>query len=384
MADRDQLMGAPSIDILSSQRLPQSLTSLDAVLRLLLEGLAPVAPISLPLAQARGCVLAEPPQLPAYPTHDVADTDGWALRAGDIVGASSYSPIPLAHQPRWVETGDRIPDGCDCVLEAEALDCNGALIEVVAEAAPGQGLRRAGSDIGGPATTLQAGVPLGPESLLIARATGYETLQVRRPHVRLVNIPAASAAAALIAEKAELAGAHVTAPDSPSRDAASLSAMLNGATCDLLLTVGGTGRGRGDAAVAALQECGKVLAHGVALRPGKTAAIATVAGVRAIALPGSPDQALAGYVALVGPALDRLTGRPPRPKRRLPLGRKIASLLGVAELALLVEEQGAWVPLATGDVSLQAIARADAWLLVDASSEGFAAGTPVDAYLMHE
>jgi molybdopterin molybdotransferase len=37
-----------------------------------------------------------------------------------------------------------------------------------------------------------------------------------------------------------------------------------------------------------------------------------------------------------------------------------------------------------GELSLEAIARAEAWLVVPAGSEGFAAGTPVDAYMLRE
>jgi molybdopterin molybdotransferase len=33
---------------------------------------------------------------------------------------------------------------------------------------------------------------------------------------------------------------------------------------------------------------------------------------------------------------------------------------------------------------LKTIARADAWLTVPASSEGFAVGTPVDAYMLRD
>jgi molybdopterin biosynthesis enzyme len=42
------------------------------------------------------------------------------------------------------------------------------------------------------------------------------------------------------------------------------------------------------------------------------------------------------------------------------------------------------MPLAVGDLPLAAVARADAWLLVPDSSEGYAAGTPVDAYMLRE
>jgi len=42
------------------------------------------------------------------------------------------------------------------------------------------------------------------------------------------------------------------------------------------------------------------------------------------------------------------------------------------------------LPLAAGELPLQAIVRADAWLLINGNGEGFAAGAPVDAYLMPE
>ena len=64
--------------------------------------------------------------------------------------------------------------------------------------------------------------------------------------------------------------------------------------------------------------------------------------------------------------------------------RKRCVSVTISEIALLAEQKGAWQPLAVGELPLQAIARADAWLLVGGSSEGFAAGTPVDAYLMRE
>jgi molybdopterin biosynthesis enzyme len=84
------------------------------------------------------------------------------------------------------------------------------------------------------------------------------------------------------------------------------------------------------------------------------------------------------------PVIDRLSARRPRRSVTLPLARKIASHVGIAELALLVEEQGTWLPIATGDWPLRAVASAEAWLLIPGGTEGFAAGTPVDAYLMRE
>ena len=68
----------------------------------------------------------------------------------------------------------------------------------------------------------------------------------------------------------------------------------------------------------------------------------------------------------------------------LPLARKIASSVGIAEIVLLERKQGVWVTLAAGELSLDAIARAEAWLVVPGGSEGFAAGSPIDAYMLRD
>ena len=98
-----------------------------------------------------------------------------------------------------------------------------------------------------------------------------------------------------------------------------------------------------------------------------------------IALPGLPAHALAGFLALVRPVLDRLTGRNDRRSIVLPLSRKISSAVGFYEIVLLAEEKGTWTPLAVGDFSLDAVRLAAAWLAVPGGSEGYAAGTLVAA-----
>jgi hypothetical protein len=66
------------------------------------------------------------------------------------------------------------------------------------------------------------------------------------------------------------------------------------------------------------------------------------------------------------------------------LARKIASSVGIAEIALLARKHDSWLPLVVGELSLAAIVGADAWLMVPGGSEGFAAGTPVAAYMLRE
>ena len=374
--------------MIPTQRLPASLTPLEAALAALLDRLEPVAPVALPLANALGCVAANMPPLKALPQGDIAAGDGWALRARDLVGASSYSPLPLARPPVWVEAGDAMPEGCDCVIDSDLVDQTSSMVQVLAEAIPGQGVRRLGGDIAQASSIIAAGRRVRPLDLLIARAAGLERLNVRWPRLRVVDIPAASghaATAQLISENARVAGANVVLLKATGRDAASIATALDIASCDVLVTIGGSGVGRSDAAIAAMAQRGEVLAHGIALQPGRTSAVGRIAKIPVIALPGAPDQALAAWWTLALPVLDQLSGRLPRQQPvTLPLARKIASSVGIAEIVLLEKIEGAWMPLSVGDMSLETIARADGWLAVPAASEGFAAGTPVDAYMLRD
>ena len=373
--------------MIPTQRLPVSLTPLDVALGALLRGLEPVAPVALPLAEALGCVAAYMPPLHAHPPRDLAISDGWALRARDLVGASSYSPLPLSAPPVWVEAGEAMPAGCDCVIDADLLDQTGPLVQALAEAIPGQGVRRAGSEITGTSAVVVSGRRIRPLDLLTARAAGLAELNVRRPRLRIVNIPASSGEAVtapLIAESAQAAGVAVVCVEAAARDAASVAAAADTGACDMLITTGGTGVGGSDAVIAALARRGQVIAHGIALQPGRTAAVGRFGTIPVIALPGAPDQALAAWWTLALPVLDALSGRGPRQAVTLPLVRKIASSVGIAELVLVEQIEGRWLPLAVGDLSLDAIARADAWLLVPGGAEGFAAGTPVDAYMLRD
>jgi molybdopterin molybdotransferase len=368
----------------SPQRLPTSLTPLDQVLDALLQGVEPVAPVELTLKEALRCTAAAMPPLQACPPRDTAAADGYAFCARDLVGASSYSPLPLSAPAVWVEAGEAMPEACDCVLDSDSVDLSGPMPQVLAEAIPGQGVRRAGGDIAAGCLVTEAGRRVLPRNLLLARAAGLARLNVRRPRLRIVNVPGSHVTADLIAESAQAASAETVSFTAAGRDAGSIAAALDDGACDLLLIVGGSSVGRTDATVTALAARGKILSHGIALQPGRTSAVGRLGKMPVVVLPGAPDQALAAWWTLALPVLDRLSGRRQRQTVNLPVARKIASHVGIAEIVLLERKQGMWATLAVGELSLDAIARAEAWLMVPGGSEGFAAGASVDAYMLRD
>jgi molybdopterin biosynthesis enzyme len=349
------------------QRLPASLTPLDVALAKLLRGLEGVASGERVSGDTAACDAVGLDELKAWPPRDIAAVDGWALRASDLVGASSYTPLPLMKEPKWVEAGDNIPDGCDCVLDEDAVDRTGPMAQVLAEAIPGQGIRRKGGEMTDTSVIVDA----------------WRPADLRHSRIRIVNIPGGDITAKLIARSLRMAGVDVVCVAADARDAVSIATALDVSACDLLVTVGGSGVGRTDATVLALAECGEVIAHGLALQPGRTAAVGRIGSTPVVVVPGAPDQALAVWWTLVLPALDRLAAGQRKTAIR-PLVQKVASGVGIAEIVPLGEQEGAWVPLAVGDLPLTAIARARAWLVVPSDSEGYAAGTPVNAYLLRE
>lgn len=370
--------------MIQTQRLTAALTPLDTALELLCGSIRPVDPIDVPLADSVGFIAAAmPPLRHALPAFNIAVANGWALRARDIVGASPYSPLPLAASPVWVEAGDRLPVDCDCVLDSDLIEQAGPLLQVVAEAVPGQGIRRTGEDFAAGRSVIPEGRRVSAFDVLSLCAAGLNRLQIRSPRVRVIDVSSTDGNAAswqFISEFVNAAGAHVISSHAGGRDATSVSAVIDADPCDFLVLVGGTGVGRTDATVQALAARGALLAHGLALQPGRTTAIGKIGATPVVAVPGSPDQALAVCLLLVQPVLDRLAARAPRQKIIHPLARKISSAIGVAEFVLLKRSDEVWMPLATGQLSLDAIACADAWLAVPGDSEGYAAGASVGAF----
>jgi molybdopterin biosynthesis enzyme len=360
-----------------------ALTPLAAALDRLLPACRPVAVQQVPLAAARGAIAAGSSTVAGpVPAQHVARIDGFACVAADLAGASPYSPVPLAPPPVFVTAGDVLPDGCDCVLEEGALERAGSLLQAVAEAVPGEGVRRRGEDMPAGAAVPRAGVRIGATDILAAAAAGLTDLAIRRPRLALIDIVAADGATAsadLLAGLAEGQGAAVTRHRCENRKPAAIADAVRAVAADFVVTIGGTGAGPADGTAAGLRWLDPAALHGLAIAPGRTTAAALSAGVPVLACPGEPAAALAAWWLLGLPLLDALAGDLPPPPALRPLARKIASRIGLTEVVLLRDTPEGWLPLAVGDLPLGALAQADAFAAIAAGSEGCPAGAVLPA-----
>jgi molybdopterin biosynthesis enzyme len=278
------------------------------------------------------------------PARATALRDGYALRADEIVGASSYAPVLLAQKPSFVSAGDVLPEGCDCIIEANGLDLDGPLPLAMVESFPGENVRRAGEDFAQGAVMLRAGECVSAVACAALAAAGISSLPVRAPVISVQG--------------------EECAPKN----------ML----VSLLAAEGARSEGKPDFVVWIGAPQGDVIARNLALESGRGIVLAMNESVPTIFLSSRIDEALAAVAAFILPAFDHLAGHK-RSFLRLPLAQKIASRVGLSEIALLAAEEGRFHVLAVGDLPLQSVAAATHVALIAADSEGHAAGDLISA-----
>lgn len=341
------------------------------------------------LKNACGRCLAEALTVtPAMSSGPVAQRNGVALRAERTRGASSYDPILLpASETRPFQTGEPLPPGFDAVAPYGAVRLQDGMVEVLAAVAPGENVQRPMS----PPVEIVAGRPLTPPLLALLAASGVTQVTARRrPKVRLVAVGAArngppDQTTAALAAAATRDGGEIVDILRPAVEVRAVAAAFAPGDYDLLLTVGRTGSGPDDLAPVALATAGDVAFHGLAMRPGGSAATGRVGDAPAILLPGQPFSALVAYAMLAAPLLRRMAGEDPLPPlaplRETLLQRKLESMRGMLDVfPVRIDDDG--VALSLGDpwrLGPAALA-ADGVVLAAENVAALAAGTQASVF----
>jgi len=333
----------------------------------------PVAPREAALQDAEGRVLAEDVSVAApSPPAPVALVDGWAVRAELLADAGPYAPLPLHPAPGWVDAGAAMPRDTDAVLPPDAVTASADGAEAHAAATPGDGVLAAGADAVPDRPLRRAGERLRAVDVAALQAVGIARARVREPRVRVVATPGCDAVALAISRAVSAHGAVVIF-------VRALERALADQQTDMVITVGGTGAGTRDTSVTMLGRMGEVAIHGFGIAPGETAALGSAKGHPVLMLPARLDAALAAFLLVGEPLLRRLTGATTcEPTMPVTLTRKIVSTVGMTEVVPVRRAGDGVEPLASGHWPLEAITRADGWVLVPAESEGFPAGAPLE------
>jgi molybdopterin biosynthesis enzyme len=352
------------------------LTPLAEVLSSFDLSVGPVAPRREMLAQAVGLTLAADAVAPAgHPQTALALRDGFAVRSDETLDASAYAPALLSPPPMRIDAGEPLPPGADAVAPLDATEMRGEQVFALAAVTAGDGVLLPDTDTTAGLKLRLAGARLRHIDMAFLTALGIEHVMVRQPRIRVVPTRTdrvAQGAAAFVAEAINgESGTAIT-------DNATLEVALNDASADAVIAIGGTGGGRNDNSVTTLARLGRVQFHGIGIAPGETTALGFIGARPVLLLPGRIDAALAGWLTVGRRLLARLAFRLIEDQPfSAELGRKITSPLGFAEVIPVRRRLGKVEPIAAGYLSMQALARAEGWILVPAGSEGYPPGAHV-------
>jgi molybdopterin molybdotransferase/putative molybdopterin biosynthesis protein len=391
---------------------------------------------------ALGRVLAADVVAPVdVPSFDRANVDGFAVIAEDTFGASEEVPrrVQLADEvihtgvvPTTVlrrgravaiATGGMVPRGADAVVMVEHADIDGSpeggphvLIRRAATA--GSGVSFAGTDITAGETVLRRGTILTSRDTGVLAAIGVGSVDVyRKPVVAILSTgdeiiaPGTPMQAARIYDSnaqilsdavRELGGEPRRlgiVPDDIDRLRGTVREAIE--TADVVLLSGGTSKGAGDVSYRVVAELGDpgIVAHGVALKPGKPICLAATRGKPVVVLPGFPTSAIFTFHEFVAPVLSAMAGRTHEARATVQarLAVKVNSEIGRTEYLLVglveagpepadvvsgVSRTLVAYPMGQGSGSVTTFSRADGFTTIDRHEEIVPAGTIVTVQLL--
>ena len=298
-----------------------------------------------PLAWARGATLAADAAAASdIPPYDLAMRDGWAVSSAegprDIESVSFLNgtlPDPLKpRSARWINTGGMIPLGCTAVIAAaDPGDTAAAQGSVDTE----RHILRRGAERRRGEVILPKGTRLGVrETALLAEACIEEVQVLKPPKILILSTgseittsgknPLAcrrASNAVYLQALLEAAGADPSPIVRVSDDVDEIArALTNREGLDLIVTIGGTGRGTRDLTRRAILAAGRLDDEGQIPAETKSAppfVTAEIDGVPLIGLPGNPLGAVMIMQRILLPMLGRDFGLvlPPVERLCLPL-----------------------------------------------------------------
>jgi molybdopterin molybdotransferase len=314
-----------------------NLRSLDTARTLLARAVSSLSPREVSLEQAAGLILAEDVCSDSpLPRENVSAMDGFAIRNADLRG----SPLPVTREiaagqsgghleagsAARIFTGAEVPSGADTVVPQELAEFDSDGCVILEPLPTGSHIRRQGELYAVGAILANKGDRLTPARIALLASGGAATVSAV-PRCRF----------AIVLTGSELVDANETPTSGQIRDSNGpmLRALIQDgglgdaitirtaddpadmrsafekafASADIVLTSGGVSVGDYDYVPDLIEEFGgKILFHGVSMKPGKPLLAARVGDSWLLGLPGNPLSVLIGWRLFALPLIHALHG----------------------------------------------------------------------------
>ena len=295
------------------------------------------------------------------PTYTTSSMDGWAVSGpgpwqivGDVKAGQPQTEVLLSGTTVRIATGAVIPAGTFGVLRwenAEVMDdyVNGKVTQ-------DSDIRPAGEECKKGDTLLKSGTVLSPAHIGLLAASGYDEIEVvRRPRIALLllgdelqlngipqNGKVRDSLGVQIPGWLERLGADVISFQYVSDELETVISALQSviASCDLIITTGGTANGPRDHVHSALESLNaSLVVDRVRSRPGHPMLLALVPyrgndQVPLVGLPGNPQSAIMGLMTLGAPVISSLLGQEIAELRTVPTANELSAPVDFTRLVL--------------------------------------------------
>ncbi|MEM2989919.1 MAG: molybdopterin biosynthesis protein [Halobacteria archaeon] len=276
------------------------------------------------------------------PAFDRAAMDGYAVIAEDTFEAREDRPVKLAligrisagELPRVevtrgtaveISTGAVIPKGANAVVMVEYAISRKKEVGIKKAVSPFENIMSAGSDMMSGELVLRKGTKFGSREVGVLAAIGAAKAKVYKQPI--AGIISTGNELASPGEKLELGkiydsnsyaiGAAVQECGGLPRyfgiardNIGEIRKILARASqeCDIILASGSTSAGSGDVMYKIIEKEGKILIHGINVKPGKPTIIGIYRGKPFLGLPGYPASCLTIFELLAAPLIKKMAG----------------------------------------------------------------------------
>lgn len=377
------------------------LISVDEALRIALEAVVTTHVMdSVHIREATGRVAAEDViSRTSVPPFSRSAMDGYAVRARDTYGASKLRPVKLRstetvyaggvpkrqvakRRCAEIATGAMLPKGADAVVMVEDTELEDGTVLVYDSVHPGENVSKKGEDIVPGARVVSRGEVLNPGRIGALAAIGRADVKVyARPLVAIVptgnevvelgsrlglgqvyNINSYTLSGMVQANGGQVRALDIVDDSVPELECA----VKENRDCDMMVFSGGSSVGERDILVDVLERKGKVLFHGIAMKPGKPTLFGVIGDQLVWGMPGYPTACLSNAYVLLAPVLRKMARLPPTSPMHVEarMAKRMVSTTGRTQFLTVRVEDGIAHPVFKESGAITSMALADGYVII--------------------
>jgi len=342
------------------------------------------------------------------PSYNASAMDGIAVTSKRTEGANESKPLTLVEEVdfKYVNTGNPIKDPYDAVIMIEdVLQGEEGKVQILRPAYPYQHVRQIGEDIVATEMILPSRHRIRPMDIGALISGGIESVNVYKSP-RIGIIPTGSE---IVEDASQVREGTII--DSNSHVFKGLVESLGGMAKryppmeddyeklkdlisqaveenDMIIINAGSSAGTKDFTVNLIQELGKVVVHGVALKPGKPTILGIIKGKPVIGIPGYPVSAFMVFDVFAKPIILKYLGDQGEIYETTEafLSRRMVSSLKNKEIVRVtlgkVKDRLIATPLSGGAGVSMSLVKADGLGIIPRNVEGYEAGDRIRVELL--